>query len=54
MNTSSLIYSKSYCYTIVRDSVTVTLSLKNKINNLKKEVNVTVTLSCMLVLHYIF
>ena len=26
----------------------------NKINNLKKEVNFTVTLSCMLVLHYIF
>ena len=54
---------KSYCYTIVRDNVTVTLSTKNnklnnnnnKINNnLKNEVNVTVTLSCVLLLHYLF
>ena len=57
------VLSKSYCYTIVRDNVTVTLSTKNnklnnnnnKINNnLKNEVNVTVTLSCVLLLHYLF
>lgn len=55
---------KSYCYTIVLDIVTVTLSPKNnnlinnnnnnKINNLKSEVNVTVTISCVLLLHYLF
>ena len=57
---------KSYCYTIVRDIVTVTLSLKNnnlinnnnnnnKINNIlnENEVNVTVTISCVLLLHYL-
>ena len=30
-----LLYSKSYCYTIVRVIVTVTLSLKNKIKQNK-------------------
>ena len=63
MNLQVMSIKKSYCYTIVRVIVTVTLSLKNiinnnnnnKINNLKKnEVNVTVTLSCVLVLHYLF
>ena len=56
---------KSYCYTIVRDNVTVILSTKNnKINNNnnnnnniyfnKNEVNVTVTISCVLLLYYLF
>ena len=51
------VLSKSYCYTIVRDNVTVTLSTKNnnnnKLNNFKNEVNVTVTISCVFVLHYL-
>ena len=65
MNPQEVLSLKSYCYTIVRDSVTVTLSTKNnklnnnnnnnnKINNLKNKVNVTVTLSCVLLLHYLF
>jgi hypothetical protein len=50
---------KSYCYNIVRDIVTVTLSTKNnKINNNnnnnKNGVNVTLTISCVLLLHYLF
>ena len=59
---------KNNCNTIVRDNVTVTLSLRNKINNNndnlinnnnnkinnKNKVSVTVTLSCMLLLHYLF
>jgi hypothetical protein len=64
---------KSYCNTIVRDNVTVTLTLKNKNkinkinnnlinnnnnnnnnNNKENTVNVTVTLSCVLLLHYLF
>jgi ABC-type lipopolysaccharide export system ATPase subunit len=61
---------KSYCNTIVRDNVTVTLTIINKnnnynnnlinnilnkykINNIKNKVNVTVTLSCVLLLHYL-
>jgi hypothetical protein len=61
---------KSYCNTILRDNVTVTLTIINKnnnynnnlinnilnkykINNIKNKVNVTVTLSCVLLLHYL-
>ena len=61
MNLQEVLSKKSYCYTIMRDNVTVTLSTKNKIiiinnNNKinKNEVNVTVTLSCVLLLHYLF
>ena len=62
----SSFYLKNYCNTIVRDNITVTLSLNknnkiNKINNLinnnnliKNTVNVTVTISCLLLLHYLF
>ena len=64
MNLQEVLSKKSYCYTIMRDNVTVTLSTKNNnlINNNnnnnnkinKNEVNVTVTLSCVLLLHYLF
>jgi hypothetical protein len=56
--------SKSYRYDNERDNVTVTLSSiinKNKINKinnnnnkLKNQVNITVTISCLLLLHYLF
>ena len=67
MNLQEVLSKKSYCYTIMRDNVTVTLSTKNnnlinnnnnnnKINNFnnKNKVNVTVTISCVLLLHYLF
>ncbi len=57
---------KSYRYDNERDNVTVTLSVKNKINNnnnnnkynkynnIKNRVIVTVTLTCVLSLRYLF
>ena len=61
-----MISEKSYCYNIVRVIVTVTLTpifnnnkiiIINLINNNKNDkfiVIVTVTLSCLLLLHYLF